>query len=368
MKISIFSNIPSPYRIEFFNLLGKKVDLKVVFEAEIAPKINTKWYSANIFSDFDSVFLKKGVIDEKKINWKILKYVNHKDSDLLIFTNYSYYTEMIGLIYAKIKRIKYCLMIDGGFISYDESFFKRILKKFLISGAILYMSPSKETDNFLEFYGAKKEGIKRYPFTSLKDADILNKPISKYEKRKLKNQNAIYEDKVILSIGQFIYRKGFDWMIETYKKLPSNIGVYIVGGEPTKEYLNLKKKYKMNNLHFIAFQNKEQIINWYRLADLFVLPTREDIWGLVINEAMSQGLPVITTDKCMAGLELIEDYKNGFIVDLLDYEKLYNKSIYLLNCDNYNISINNISKIKSYSLEKMSEAIYNIIEDYYDIL
>ena len=124
----------------------------------------------------------------------------------------------------------------------------------------------------------------------------------------------------------------------------------------------------MNNLHFIAFQNKEQIINWYRLADLFVLPTREDIWGLVINEAMSQGLPVITTDKCMAGLELIEDYKNGFIVDLLDYEKLYNKSIYLLNCDNYNISINNISKIKSYSLEKMSEAIYNIIEDYYDIL
>ena len=50
-------------------------------------------------------------------------------------------------------------------------------------------------------------------------------------------------------------------------------------------------------------------------SDLFVLPTREDIWGLVINEAMSFGLPIITTRKCIAGTELITDGENGYLLE-----------------------------------------------------
>lgn len=115
MKVRYFTNIPSPYRINFFNELGKKCDLEVVFEAEKAPKINNDWYKDNNILNFTPVFLKKGIIEEKKINLKILKYVN-KDSDLLIFTNYSYFTEMFALIVAKILRKKYILQIDGGII------------------------------------------------------------------------------------------------------------------------------------------------------------------------------------------------------------------------------------------------------------
>ena len=57
----------------------------------------------------------------------------------------------------------------------------------------------------------------------------------------------------------------------------------------------------LTNVHFVGFKTKEQLEDYYRAADLFVLPTREDIWGLVVAEAMAYGLGVITTNRCNAG-------------------------------------------------------------------
>lgn len=364
MKIRYFTNIPSPYRINFFNELGKECDLEVIFEAEKAPKINTDWYKNNNISNFTPVFLKKGTIEEKKINLKILKYVI-KNSDLLVFTNYSYFTEMFALIVTKILRKKYILQIDGGIISHNESFLKNKLKKFLISNAYCYLSPSKESDNFLIYYGALKEKINRYYFTSLYKNDIIEHPVENKDKQKTKKDLMIKENKIILSVGQFIHRKGFDWMIDAYKNLDKEIGIYIIGGAATQEYLDLKNKYKMDNLHFIDFMGKNEILKWYRAADLFVLPTREDIWGLVINEALAQGLPAVTTDKCIAGLELIVNKKNGFIVKCEDEESLLQITESFFEKNEADICLMKkeaLSIIKKYTIENMAKNQLDVIK------
>lgn len=364
MKIRYFTNIPSPYRINFFNELGKECDLEVIFEAEKAPKINTDWYKNNNILNFTPVFLKKGTIEEKKINLKILKYVI-KNSDLLVFTNYSYFTEMFALIVTKILRKKYILQIDGGIISHNESFLKNKLKKFLISNAYCYLSPSKESDNFLIYYGALKEKINRYYFTSLYKNDIIEHPVENKDKQKTKKDLMIKENKIILSVGQFIHRKGFDWMIDAYKNLDKEIGIYIIGGAATQEYLDLKNKYKMDNLHFIDFMGKNEILKWYRAADLFVLPTREDIWGLVINEALAQGLPTVTTDKCIAGLELIVNKKNGFIVKCEDEESLLQITESFFEKSEADICLMKkeaLSIIKKYTIENMAKNQLDVIK------
>jgi glycosyltransferase involved in cell wall biosynthesis len=69
---------------------------------------------------------------------------------------------------------------------------------------------------------------------------------------------------------------------------------------------------------------KDELMLWYRAADVFVLPTRYDTWGLVINEAMAQGLPVITTSGALAGLELIHNGENGYVVPAEDADALAN--------------------------------------------
>ena len=58
------------------------------------------------------------------------------------------------------------------------------------------------------------------------------------------------------------------------------------------------------------------------ISDIFVLPTYTDVWGLVIIEALSCGIPIVTTNKCNAGLEFINDGINGFIVPIKNSNKL----------------------------------------------
>ena len=79
---------------------------------------------------------------------------------------------------------------------------------------------------------------------------------------------------------------------------------------------------KIENIRFIDFLKKEELVEYYKAADFFVHPTREDIWGLVVNEALAYGLPVITTDKCVAGKELIVNGYNGFLVEAENEKKL----------------------------------------------
>jgi len=99
-----------------------------------------------------------------------------------------------------------------------------------------------------------------------------------------------------------------------------------VGGGGRKEkYLEYIRRNRLRHVQILDFLEKDKLVKLYRQADLFVLPTREDIWGLVVNEAMANALPVITTDRCIAGLELVRQGENGFIVPAEDVAALGEK-------------------------------------------
>lgn len=353
MKITFLSNIPSPYRIDFFNELGKYVDLKVVFEAERNYELNEKWYY-NKSQNFKCIFLEKGKIKEKRINWNILRHLKRRNQDLIVVTNYSYFTELVALLYIKLMRIPYCLEVDGGILK-KESTVLYWIKRFLIRGAIAYISPSLNTDIFLENYGVEKEKIYRYNFTSLKEKDILINPIMNGEKKDLRKKLMINESKMIVAVGRYVHIKGFDVLINSAKSLYEDIGIYIIGGEATKEYKELVERLELKNIHFVGFKSKEKLKEYYKAADLFVLPTRGDVWGLVINEAMACGLPVVTTDKCVAGIELIHNEENGYIIPVNNEDMLSKRIKEILEDDLMieRMKQENLRKIRSYTIENM---------------
>ena len=161
---------------------------------------------------------------------------------------------------------------------------------------------------------------------------------------------------MVLSIGQFIPRKGFDVLMKAAARLPKEVGIYIVGGEPTEEYLRLQRDLGLTQIHFVGFRKKDQLAKFYRAADLFCLPTREDIWGLVIGEAMSYGLSVITTDKCVAGLELVENGVNGYIVPVEDEAALTQKISAILAADPREMGRAALDAIRPYTIENMAKA------------
>lgn len=362
MKILFVTNYPSPYRVDFFNELGKKCDVTVAFEENIEAQKNrdSSWFNCN-YKNFEPVFLKQTKLGKSFICFDVKKYVCDKKFDLVVITNYSTLTEMYAIYCMKRRNIDFGIEIDGGMAKSGKGLVEKLKSK-LISSAKWWFSTSELSDEYLITYGANKENIFRYPFTSLKESDVLAELTSEAEKQQIKSALNISEEKVIITVGQFIPRKGFDILMKAMENLPKDYGVYIVGGKPTEEYLKLKEESNLTNVHFEGFKTKEELKKYYKAADLFVLPTREDIWGLVINEAMGFALPVITTDKCVAGVELIEEGENGFITPVEDTKVLSEKIDILMKNENLikAMAEKNLKKVKKFTIEEMANVHYNI--------
>ena len=78
----------------------------------------------------------------------------------------------------------------------------------------------------------------------------------------------------------------------------------------------------MDSIRFIGFRNQSELPALYDLCDVFVLPSEHEPWGLVVNEAMNAGKPVIVSDRVGAGPDLVEDGVNGFVYPARDVAAL----------------------------------------------
>jgi len=359
-KVLFLSNVPAPYRINFFNELGKLVDLTVLFEAKTTP-FSAFNYNLDQKLNFTAIFLSDGDIRERKVDWKILPFLKRGAYDHIVVTNYGYATEAAAILALKARRIPYEMELDGGVLR-NENVIARAVKRLLIRGAARYWSTGEQTDRFFEAFGVPREKIARYPFSSIYEREIISSPLTKAEKQSAKKELGIPYQKIVLSVGRALHLKGFDLLIRAAACLPQDTGVYIVGGAPKDEWLALAKAVGFDRLHFVEYAPKETVQAYYRAADAFVLATRGDVWGLVVNEAMANALPVITTEGCVAGCEMIRSGENGYLIPCDAWEPIAEHLNALLTNDVLREQISNaaLSTVRGYTLEAMARTHANL--------
>lgn len=348
MKVLYTTNILSFYRVDFFNELGKKCDLTVTYESKKVNDRDDKFYKFNN-ENFNSIIMSKNPI-------KIIKILNQQ-YDYIVIGTYATFSSAFCILLLKLLNKKFIINADGGFIGNDTALSK-FLKKFFISKADFYLSSGNETNKYLTYYGARKEKIYIYPFTSLFDKDILNKPKTKKEKNLLRKKYNIDADKkIFITIGRFYYIKGNDIIINNVRKNKyENCEFYIIsGGELKEEYQKIINDNDLKNVHLIDYLDRKTLYDYLILSDVLIMPSRGDVWGLVINEAMAVGLPVISSNKCIAGLELIN---KKYIFDIEKTEQLTDLiEMFLEMSDDelFKIGKKNINKIKNYTIENMAD-------------
>ena len=368
MKILFCPNLPSPYRVDFFNEFGKYCDLTVLYYRNSSAERNVAWKGIGA-KNFKEVYLNLQLVGTDCSRGSALKnYVKDHQSDFLIFTNYVSPATIEAIIWCRLHKRKYFIEYDGGFNKKD-SFVKGLLKKFLLKGAIGHLTTADEHIKYLKSLGIKDGQIFKYPFTSISekditDANILTAKGRDYFKQKLK----VTEDKMILSVGRFSYEKGYgkgyDILMRLAEHLNPSVGIYIVGDEPTQEFMDWKKRKNLVHVHFVGFKEKKDLAEYYAAADLFTILSRGDIWGLVVNEAMTYSLPIISSDLCIAGTELVKDGENGFVVDLEDFSTLKKRFSELISDDTRlkTYGRNSYLKIKKYTFTQMVESHNKILK------
>ena len=361
MKIVIFSNIPAPYFVEYLNELSNYATVLAVFERRTASDRDKSWNDLN--NRFECIFLDGiNIGTETAFSPKIISIIRHHRNDVLIFANPTTPSGILGVMYCKKHGIRYALQSEGG-LAKDGRGLKESIKRKIISGADLYLSGMSPEHDYFIAYGAEPSKVKQYPFSSLHKTDFRNEIPNENEKKKYKSELGIPYEKILIYVGRMIHCKGVDVLLRSLKGF-DDIGVYLIGGKETDEYLTIRKQLDLKNIHYIEHTGLENLKKFYTAADVLVLPTRTDTWGLVINEGMSFGLPIITTTACVAGLELIEDGVNGFLINSEDYEELHKKIKELMSnqelCEM--MSSNNLKKINSYNYEDMARIIYNHLD------
>lgn len=124
---------------------------------------------------------------------------------------------------------------------------------------------------------------------------------------------------IVLYAGYFVARKGLSYLIQAFQTVAGEDDVLaLVGSGPEEKRLREMSR-SDQRIIFPGYLEGAAKTSWYAAADLFVLPTLHDPWGLVVNEAMTFGLPVIVTDA--AGCtDLVQD--NGLVVPAGDIDAL----------------------------------------------
>lgn len=312
-KILVVSSYPAPYRVAVFEGLAEKYQMDVYFELNTDQNRNAGWFVKN--GNFQ-------ILDHDQSRQSFSDALKHlSDYDLALA--YDYNNPNAGrLMRACVrKNVPYIINCDGAFIR--KNWLKDMVKRYYISHAKGCFASGSYAKQYFLNYGARPEAIHFHRFTSLTEKDIRTAVPGSEERAALRRELGMEDRKTVLTIGQFIPRKGFDVLLESWKKAKPDWQLILIGGgEEEEKYRRIIEENGLSHVILKGFMEKEDVFRYYMASDLFVLPTREDIWGLVINEAMACGLPIVSSDRCVAAMELVDEGYGGYRVPAEDADKV----------------------------------------------
>lgn len=353
MKNVIYiSNIVVPYRASFFELLSQNCDLTVIYERTNSKNRNNEWVK-NSKNNYKKIFLKGiNIKDEFTFDIKIFKYIVSK-YDEIIFGCINSPIQIISIFLLIMLKRKYSINIDGEMFI-EENGLKNKIKKIILNNANKCYVAGNTCKKKIE-KKLNKKNIFSYRFSSLTENEITMNS---------KNRNKYNPNSEIIVVGQYMDYKGIDIALNVAKEMSSEKFNFIGAGKKSDELIQKVNALKVTNVKVTPFLQKNELYKKYQNCKLFILPSKKECWGLVINEAASFGTPIVSTYGSGAAIEFLSDKYSDFLAKPNNEQDLYNKVMKLLEYDHikeYQDYL--IEKSKLYTIEKSVEDTLKGIEN-----
>jgi glycosyltransferase involved in cell wall biosynthesis len=326
IRVVLLHNIVAPYKLPLFKFLAlqKEIDFEVLFLSESA--INRYWalkekrlgFKYKVLPKVEFNFTGKDFLTYI-INYTFPFEFLRKKFDVLVVHGWLDFATQIGFFLCKLTGRKYIVWSESS--PYEESWRRDITKplvKMLVRGADACIAIGTRSKEYFEILGVDPAKIFVAYYTMDLEHFSRGSQVGAEQKKILKDKLGIDDKKVILYVGQFIERKGVNYLLSAFKSLQkevSGVSLLLVGYGPQKDFLLKRiKKEKIEDVFFHDYVEVSELPKMYAIADVFVLPSFEEAWGVVVNEAMAAGLPIITTRKVGASADLVFNSRNGFVV------------------------------------------------------
>lgn len=358
MKTLFVFNHPAPYKVHVFNELARISEIQVIFERIKAKDRPDSFYATNEYN-FPVIFFKHGAFSkENTYSSELKKYIkkHHQEYDIIVMNGYSTIAEMKAINYMIKHSIPYMLQINGGVIRKDKSW-KKKLKTHFISHACKYFSPCEEADKYLIHYGARKEDIYHYPYGNYFEREVIKAIPKQEEINEIRNKYNLPKGTIFVNASQFIERKNNIQLISLFKDRKETL-LLIGSGQEKEKYVKYIQDNDIKNVILMDFLPKQELFNVLKACDYFITLSEEDIFGHTTLEALANGLPVISSNKVISSLDIIENGVNGFIVDLNNEDEIKEA----IDKVDYSMKNNALKTAHNNTIEKSAERLKEILE------
>jgi glycosyltransferase involved in cell wall biosynthesis len=253
--------------------------------------------------------------------------LNSLNPEVIICGGYAYAASWEALLWARRHGIEFVLWSEsnrhdarGGraAVEWLKGYFLRHCDRFVV--------PGKASFEYLRLLGCPPATILTAP-NAVDNGLFATHADSTRSKATEFREKLRLPSRFILFVGRLVPEKGVFDLLAAYAKLESGlrleVGLVFAGdGESGEELKQQAKRVIPGTVCFPGFAQRENLAGLYALAEVLVLPTHSDPWGLVVNEAMACGLPIIVSSVAGCAADLVEDGWNGYIVPPRDVEKL----------------------------------------------
>jgi glycosyltransferase involved in cell wall biosynthesis len=337
MHIFVLTNIPAPYRIPAWNCLSQLAPgrLKVWFIT--ASESHRSWVVPAEEMNFPWQFLTNGsnsnrFLVETKTAGGMLVQLMRSRPQAVICGGYDTLAAWVCFMWSKIFRRRFVLWLES--TARDQRQPGRVktwLKRLLVSNADGIAAAGKATVEYVKGLGANENKIFLAPMST--DNKFFAREAGKI-RREEEKQKLGYPRRLILYSGRLDQKKGVFTLLEAFARISEalpDVGLLIAGHGPERKNMeDFCCSSKLRQVYFLGAWQYQDIPYFYALADVLVLPTFGDCWGMVVNEAFACGVPAVVSNVAGACDDLIIDGETGFAVEPGDPVELADRILQVL--------------------------------------
>lgn len=262
----------------------------------------------------------------------LLKKIRRYRPDVLNLTGWYDPAQWVLLFYAKLAGIKVIISNESNVRDHVRMGLKERFKQFLLKQANGFFCFGQSSAAYLEKLGTPPSQILTRK-AAVVDNDVIlehyQTAVSERGKRKLKKGWATYN---FIFVGRLIPPKNLAMLLDAFSEISAETtewGLILLGEGEQKSMLQQKAQ-KINNVRFESGVPWYEVAEYLALADVLVLPSESEPWGLVVNEAMICGLPVLVSEPSGCVEDLVRTGQNGFTFDPRQKQDLVAKMRYFV--------------------------------------
>jgi 1,2-diacylglycerol 3-alpha-glucosyltransferase len=322
-RLHILTEIIAPYRIPIFNALAERdeIELHVLFLSETDASLR-QWRVNRQQIRFSHEVMKS--IRRRLCGFNVLitrgigAALERSRPDVILAGGYSYLAMWQAQRWARRHAIPFLLWSESNAQdSRKNLWWVESAKRRFISSCQGFVVPGTTATEYLASFGVSRSQIFVAP--NAVDVEQFTQGAAEARHDPRRRERLGLPERYFLYVGRFVRPKGVFDLLSAYAKLPQevrkSVGLVFVGdGVERGELLRCSRDVQVGRIRFAGFVQQEELPAFYALADALVLPTHSDTWGLVVNEAMACGLPLIATDMAGCGADLVSDGINGYVV------------------------------------------------------